>query len=472
MTKLQYIQSNHFLKILAVIIGYGLFWIGLSYYFYVDFTDLPLFIIGFIVSVIAFTSGILLRDGRADLGLPTVQQLSNNRLEKDTTDSLSIPVNVIQALQLANKGQLFVYQVSDPVDFTNLNDSHHLRISLSEQTAASVLQVVEGRVVLINPMDLQRLDKLWADGLQQANGQGVQCQYDIRLMDTTQATVNETWVFVRTQQCQSHCIYRGINIRVHSNQMLEQVASSESADHCVLDGSYLVNKGKMQALIRFADATVHQYNNIFSLIHGYVELMSGNLHESKKLLGYIGHIQAALSQSQTLGERVMVLSRRRKEDQSVVDFEEVLLEPLQSLKQKMPDTIQFDWNLLHIKAQVRLDSIQMAESLLALGQNAITAMNGKGVLRIFTEIIKFSPAEAQSLEVNPGEYVCLSMVDNGCGMNLEQLDYAFDPFYSNTNQKGVGLSKVYGFMQSCRGLVMIDTEEGQGTQVRLYFPLI
>ena len=109
-----------------------------------------------------------------------------------------------------------------------------------------------------------------------------------------------------------------------------------------------------------------------------------------------------------------------------------------------------------------------------LAINARDAMPEGGVLRIETEAVVLSGAEAQRRFHAPaGEYVILRVADNGCGMEETTLQHAFEPFYTTKalgEGTGLGLATVYGIVGQSGGYISLDSEPGDGTVFELLLP--
>lgn len=120
------------------------------------------------------------------------------------------------------------------------------------------------------------------------------------------------------------------------------------------------------------------------------------------------------------------------------------------------------------------DPGQVENALLNLAINARDAMPGGGKLTIECVNARFDDAYvAENPEAKPGDYVGLTVSDEGCGMTAEERAHAFEPFYTTKEVgqgSGLGLSMVYGFAKQSGGHVTIDSEEGRGTIVKLYLP--
>ncbi|MDB5818382.1 MAG: hypothetical protein JWQ11_2022, partial [Rhizobacter sp.] len=121
-----------------------------------------------------------------------------------------------------------------------------------------------------------------------------------------------------------------------------------------------------------------------------------------------------------------------------------------------------------------IDAAQLESALLNLAINARDAMPDGGKLTIETGNSHLDGIYAAShTDIRPGQYVCLSVSDNGCGMSRDVIGRAFEPFFTTkpTGQgTGLGLSMIYGFARQSEGHADIYSEVGRGTSVKLYLP--
>ncbi len=109
--------------------------------------------------------------------------------------------------------------------------------------------------------------------------------------------------------------------------------------------------------------------------------------------------------------------------------------------------------------------------LVNLAVNARDAMEGRGRLVFRTRQSRLRAGEIGDSPA--GEYICLSVIDTGCGMTAEVLERVFEPFFTTKPHgkgTGLGLSQVFGMVRQCGGEIQIVSEPDEGTEVRLYLP--
>jgi CheY-like chemotaxis protein len=119
------------------------------------------------------------------------------------------------------------------------------------------------------------------------------------------------------------------------------------------------------------------------------------------------------------------------------------------------------------------DANQLENAILNLAINGRDAMPGGGVLSIQTSNTSLSPKESTDDDLEPGDYVLVSVTDSGVGMSPETMARAFDPFFTTKpigQGTGLGLSMIYGFAKQSRGQVRIKSALGEGTSISLYLP--
>jgi signal transduction histidine kinase len=199
------------------------------------------------------------------------------------------------------------------------------------------------------------------------------------------------------------------------------------------------------------------------------DLPAGNLHREMVDRAYL-----AAERGAKLTHRMLAFSRKQTLSPSSVDLNELTEEMRDILRVTLSETVEVALRLAPDLWLCWVDRVQMENSLLNLAINSRDAMPRGGRLVIETENVVLDEEQAESFEdVAPGEYVRLSISDNGCGIPQEYLDRVFEPFFSTKEVgqgSGLGLSMIYGFAKQSGGHVTIESEEGAGTTVTHYLP--
>ncbi len=234
----------------------------------------------------------------------------------------------------------------------------------------------------------------------------------------------------------------------------------------------LAQSQKMEALGNLTGGVAHDFNNLLTVISSGLDIleMSESCRNEKPLLD---SMQRAVSRGATLTQQLLSFARQQplKADlhniNTLINNFELLLK--QAGNSRVECDIQLDPNLKSVK----IDAASFETSLLNLLVNAGDAMPEGGRVCIATKNIVLSENEVSHLP--PGEYVLLTVEDNGVGMPQEVADKAFEPFFTTKDVgkgTGLGLSQVYGFIKQSGGEVAIESVLGQGTTVKIYLPAI
>jgi CheY-like chemotaxis protein len=120
---------------------------------------------------------------------------------------------------------------------------------------------------------------------------------------------------------------------------------------------------------------------------------------------------------------------------------------------------------------VFVDPHQLENAIVNLAVNARDAMDGSGTLAIRTRNLKMQANQVG--DIRAGEYLCIEVIDTGCGMTAEVKDRAFEPFFTTKSVgkgTGLGLSQIFGFAHQSGGEVGIESAVGKGTTVSIYLP--
>jgi CheY-like chemotaxis protein len=235
---------------------------------------------------------------------------------------------------------------------------------------------------------------------------------------------------------------------------------------------------KMEAVGQLTGGVAHDFNNLLMVIIGNLEIAQRNADSPQpSVTRQRRSISAALQgarRATTLTQRLLAFARRQPLNPKPLDLNRFIAGEVEFLQRSLGETIEVEAVGSAGLWQVEVDADQLEATLLNLAVNARDAMPTGGKLTIETsnafldeEYCRANP------EVLSGQYVQISMTDNGTGMSKEVMDRAFEPFFTTKavgQGTGLGLSQVYGFIKQSNGHVKIYSEAGQGTAVKIYLP--
>lgn len=231
---------------------------------------------------------------------------------------------------------------------------------------------------------------------------------------------------------------------------------------------------KMDSIGRLAGGVAHDYNNILSVILGYTELALNKVSTNDPLHADLKEILSAARRSTDITRQLLAFARRQTVVPKVLNLNETLEAMLNMLRQLIGEDIDLAW-LPRVKLwPVKMDPSQVDQILANLCINARDAIAGIGKVTIGTDNVTFDAAYCNDhTGFIPGEYVLLSVSDNGCGMDKETLDKLFEPFFTTKAVgcgTGLGLATVYGIVKQNDGFINVYSEPGTGTTFKVYLP--
>ncbi|WP_339487840.1 Histidine kinase [Pseudomonas sp. E141] len=233
---------------------------------------------------------------------------------------------------------------------------------------------------------------------------------------------------------------------------------------------------KMEAVGQLTGGIAHDFNNMLTGIIGSLELLRRRLARGRTedLDSLIDLGVTSANRAAGLTHRLLAFSRRQSLDSKAVQMNTLVLSMGELLQRSLNESIRLDMELDDQLWIAEADPNQLESALLNLVLNARDAMpdGGQLVVKTLNQHLDADFTQAYT-NLEPGDYVVLSVQDSGCGMPEAVINRAFDPFFTTKpigQGTGLGLSMIYGFSKQSRGHVTIDSEVGKGTTVSLYLP--
>jgi len=233
---------------------------------------------------------------------------------------------------------------------------------------------------------------------------------------------------------------------------------------------------KMEAVGQLTGGIAHDFNNMLTGIIGSLELLRRRLARGRTddLDSLIDLGVTSANRAAGLTHRLLAFSRRQSLDSKAVQMNDLVQSMGELLQRSLNESIQLDMRLHEQLWVAEADPNQLESALLNLVINARDAMPDGGNLVVETgNQVLDRDFTASYSNLQPGDYVVLSVTDNGCGMPQSVISRAFDPFFTTKpigQGTGLGLSMIYGFSKQSGGHVSIDSEIDKGTTVKLYLP--
>ncbi len=232
---------------------------------------------------------------------------------------------------------------------------------------------------------------------------------------------------------------------------------------------------KMEALGTLAGGIAHDFNNILTGILGNLQIAEMDLPTGHPAFVALQAADKASWRARDLVARILSFSRVERDNRSPAPLGAVVLEAVQLLRAGLPVEIEIRTDIDPRCPAVVFDSGQVHQVIMNLGTNSAHAMRGRGGV-ISVELRPVSPSTAlreRHPQVTAGHTVCLTLRDNGCGMEETVLKRIFEPFFTTKTLgqgTGLGLAMVHAIMKSHNGAIVVESVLGSGTTFDLYFP--
>lgn len=229
---------------------------------------------------------------------------------------------------------------------------------------------------------------------------------------------------------------------------------------------------KLEAIGRLAGGVAHDFNNMLSVILGYVEVAQDRLAPQDPLSADLAEIRRAAERSADLTRQLLGFSRRQLSEPRIVALNAIIRDQAGMLGRLMGEDIELRLVLQEPLWNVRIDPAQLTQVLTNLAANARDAIRGPGTVLIETASVELDDRYREGRPyVEPGPYVMLAVTDSGVGMDADTRVNIFEPFFTTkAGGTGLGLATVYGIVKQHGGYIHVYSEPGHGTTFKIYLP--
>jgi PAS domain S-box-containing protein len=237
----------------------------------------------------------------------------------------------------------------------------------------------------------------------------------------------------------------------------------------------LTQSRKMESVGRLAGGVAHDFNNMLSVILGHTEMALEQVSPDDPLFDDLQEINKSARRSADLTRQLLAFARKQTVAPRVLDLSATVQEMHRMLRRLIGEQIQLVWQPGSDLWPVKMDPSQLDQILANLCVNARDAIaGGMGTITIAAENIALEGALLDEPDTPvSGDYVRLSVMDDGCGMDQQTLVNIFEPFFTTKptgEGTGLGLATVFGIVKQNAGFVQVRSAQGQGTTFILYLP--
>jgi PAS domain S-box-containing protein len=233
----------------------------------------------------------------------------------------------------------------------------------------------------------------------------------------------------------------------------------------------LVHARKMDAIGQLTGGIAHDFNNLLAAVLGGIGMIERRIPLAEDQQKIVSMTRHAAEQGSELVSRLLAFARRQKLEPARIDAARLAVTMRELLAHTLGGLVQLDWKADDSLWCLYADEAQLELALMNLIINARDSMPEGGVITVTGDnrLLK----DDAGLGLKPGEYIVLSVQDQGSGIPADILEQVMEPFFTTKDVgkgTGLGLSMVYGFVKQSGGAIRIDSMVGQGTKVEVWIP--
>ncbi len=238
----------------------------------------------------------------------------------------------------------------------------------------------------------------------------------------------------------------------------------------------LQHSQKLESLGVLAGGIAHDFNNLLMAILGNLDLALSQISPVSAARASIEHSLTAARRATDLTRQMLAYSGKAAFDVRAVDLNEIVHENAHLLRACIPKLVRLTLDLGEPLHAIVADAGQVQQVIMNLITNAAEAIGDHaGVITLTTRMqdVDAGALRASRVEEVPesGRFVCLEVSDTGCGMDAHTQQRLFDPFFTTKLMgRGLGMSAILGIVRGHRGAIMVDSEPGTGSCIRVLFP--
>ena len=255
-------------------------------------------------------------------------------------------------------------------------------------------------------------------------------------------------------------ITRDITERKESQEKLEKARE------------FSLQSQKLEAIGQLTGGIAHDFNNLLSAVLGSLELLRKRLPDDPRAVALLENATQGAQRGTTLTKRMLAFARNYELKKEVTGVPELVRGMTELLQRSVGPSYSVETRFPLALKPVEVDANQLELALLNLSLNARDAMPDGGDIILSAREERIAAANRPGLEA--GQYIRISVIDTGDGMDEETLRRAAEPFFTTKGVgkgTGLGLSMVHGFAEQSGGHLILYSQKGSGTTAELWLPV-
>jgi signal transduction histidine kinase len=263
--------------------------------------------------------------------------------------------------------------------------------------------------------------------------------------------------------------YRGF--RENQKRILEEQLHQKTKELIQYERK-LQNTQKMEAIATLAGGIAHEFNNALTGVMLNIDLLKLTFPENGQIIKHVDAMKRSAKYMAQLTKQLLAYAQGGKYQVKNISFGEFMRDALPAVKHVIDPSIHVDTDLPSDLYNIRADLTQIQMVLAAILTNASEAIEAKGRILIHAQNEEIDELLIENdHRIASGSYVCLTIEDNGVGINENTCGRIFEPFFTTRFQgRGLGMAATYGIIKNHGGWISVDSEVGIGTKVRIFLP--